>query len=300
MEMETETGTETEAKTTIPKIIFIVPYRDRIPEKIHFSVYMKYIMEDYDKNDYEIYYSYQMDNRPFNRGATKNIGFLVMKKKYPNDYHNITFVFNDIDSVPIKKNIFNYITTTGIVKHFYGFTFTLGGIFSIVGSDFEKCNGFPNNWGWGLEDNVMNDRALLNELVINREQFYPRNTKAVLHLYETAERLINNKEPDNYIKKNFNDNLNNLHEINYTIVPNNEHNKENNILTHDRIEKNIIKISNIEQKEYMINITNFRTFVNPANETFYTQDTFYDSTLKPNVHETMIHRKRWGLHNNFL
>ena len=146
----------------------------------------------------------------------------------------------------------------------------------------------------------MNDRALLNELVINREQFYPRNTKAVLHLYETAERLINNKEPDNYIKKNLNDNLNNLHEINYTIVPNNEHNKENNILTDDSIEKNIIKISNIEQKEYMINITNFRTFVNPANETFYTQDTFYDSLLKPNVHETMIHRKRWGLHNNFL
>ena len=209
-------------ETIIPKMIFIVPYRDRSAEKIHFSVYMKYIMEDYDKNDYEIYYSYQMDTRPFNRGATKNIGFLVMKKKYPNHYKNITFVFNDIDSVPIKKNMFNYITTSGVVKHFYGFTFTLGGIFSIVGSDFEKCNGFPNNWGWGLEDNAMNDRVLLNEFIINREQFYPRNSKAVLHLYETAERVINNKEPDNYVKKNLNYNFNSLHEINYFIVPNNE------------------------------------------------------------------------------
>jgi hypothetical protein len=287
---------------TIPKIIFIVPYRDRIPEKIHFSVYMKYIMEDYDKNDYEIYYSYQMDSRPFNRGATKNIGFLVMKKKYPNDYKNITFVFNDIDSVPIKKNMFNYITTSGIVKHFYGFTFTLGGIFSIVGSDFEKCNGFPNNWGWGLEDNVMNDRVLLNEFIINREQFYPRNSKAVLHLYETAERLVNNREPDNYLKKNLNDNLINLYDINYIIVPNNETeaSTENITLTDDSKIKNINKVSTIEQKEYMINISNFRTFVNPANEIFYTQNTFYDSKLKPNVHETNEHRKRWGLQTNFL
>jgi hypothetical protein len=287
---------------TIPKIIFIVPYRDRIAEKIHFSVYMKYIMEDYDKNDYEIYYSYQMDTRPFNRGATKNIGFLVMKKKYPNHYKNITFVFNDIDSVPIKKNMFNYITTSGVVKHFYGFTFTLGGIFSIVGSDFEKCNGFPNNWGWGMEDNAMNDRVLLNEFIINREQFYPRNSKAVLHLYETAERLINNKEPDNYVKKNLNDNLNSLHEINYIIVPNNETepNTENNTLTDDSTIKNVNKVSTIEQKEYMINISNFRTFVNPANEIFYTQNTFYDSRLRPNVHETNEHRKRWGLQTNFL
>jgi len=287
---------------TIPKIIFIVPYRDRIAEKLHFSVYMKYIMEDYDKNDYEIYYSHQMDSRPFNRGATKNIGFLVMKKKYPNDYKNITFVFNDIDSVPIKKNMFNYITTSGVIKHFYGFTFTLGGIFSIVGSDFEKCNGFPNNWGWGLEDNVMNDRVLLNEFIINREQFYPRNSKAVLHLYETAERLINNKEPDNYVKKNLNDNLINLHDISYIIVPNNETepSTENNTLTDESKIKNVNKVSTIEQKEYMINISNFRTFVNPANEIFYTQNTFYDSRLKPNVHETNEHRKRWGLQTNFL
>jgi hypothetical protein len=285
---------------TIPKIIFIVPYRDRIPEKIHFSVYMKYIMEDYDKNDYEIYYSHQMDSRPFNRGATKNIGFLVMKKKYPNDYKNITFVFNDIDTIPIKKNMFNYITTSGVVKHFYGFTFTLGGIFSIVGSDFEKCNGFPNNWGWGLEDNAMNDRVLLNEFVINREQFYPRNSKAVLHLYDAPERLVSNKEPENYIKKNLNDNLINLHEISYIIVPNNESSTENNILIDDSKIKNVNKVSTIEQKEYMINISNFRTFINPANEIFYTQNTFYDSKLKTNVYETMENRKRWGLQTNFL
>ncbi len=53
-------------------------------------------------------------------------------------------------------------------------------------------------------------------------------------------------------------------------------------------------------KEYMINISKFRTFVNPANEIFYTQNTFYDTKLRPNVYENTLHKKRWGLQNNFL
>lgn len=285
--------------TTIPKIIFIVPYRDRRQEKCIFSVYMKYIMEDYDKNDYEIYYSHQIDNRPFNRGATKNIGFLAMKKKYPNTYQNITFVFNDVDTVPVKKNTFDYATTKGVVKHFYGFTFTLGGIFSIVGSDFEKCNGFPNNWGWGLEDNAMNDRVLLNEIIINRQQFYPRETRDVLHLYDTPNRIINNKEPGNYNSKNLNDNLNNIHELEYVIEPNTTIDETGNE-TNDGTIKNNIKVSTIEQKEYMINISNFRTFVNPANEIFYTQNTFYNSLLTPKLYETSVHKKTWSLSSRFL
>jgi hypothetical protein len=285
--------------TNIPKIIFIVPYRDRRQEKCIFSVYMKYIMEDYDKNDYEIYYSHQIDNRPFNRGATKNIGFLAMKKKYPNTYQNITFVFNDVDTVPVKKNTFDYATTKGVVKHFYGFTFTLGGIFSIVGSDFEKCNGFPNNWGWGLEDNAMNDRVLLNEIIINRQQFYPRETREVLHLYDTPNRIINNKEPGNYNTKNLNDNLNNIHELEYVIEPNTNIDETGNE-TNDGTIKNSIKVSTIEQKEYMINISNFRTFVNPANEIFYTQNTFYNSLLTPKLYETSVHKKTWSLSSRFL
>ena len=78
----------------VPKIIFIVPYRSRMQEANHFKIYMnRYIMEDYKEGDYQIFFVHQFDSRPFNRGAMKNIGFIAMKEKYPEDYKNITFVF---------------------------------------------------------------------------------------------------------------------------------------------------------------------------------------------------------------
>mgnify|MGYP006214976639 CR=1 FL=1 len=76
-------------------------------------------------NYYEIYFSHQKDERPFNRGAMKNIGFIALARKYPNDYKNITYVFNDVDTLPYTKNLLPYETTHGVVKHFYGFTFAL-------------------------------------------------------------------------------------------------------------------------------------------------------------------------------
>jgi carbamoyltransferase len=83
---------------------------------------MSFILEDCD--DYEIYFSHQCDARTFNRGATKNIGFLAIKEKYPDDYKNITFIFNDVDTIPFYK-IFDYETPEGVVKHYYGFKYDL-------------------------------------------------------------------------------------------------------------------------------------------------------------------------------
>ena len=66
----------------------------------------------------------------------KNIGLLVIKDLYPNDYKNINLVFNDVDTMPFTKNFLNYFTKPNIVKHFYGFRNTLGGIVSIMANDF--------------------------------------------------------------------------------------------------------------------------------------------------------------------
>ena len=101
---------------SVPDIVFIIPYRSRPQHKFYFSNYIQTIMEQSGKK-YEVYFSHQCDARAFNRGATKNIGFLAIKDKYPDDYKDITFVFNDIDTLPFTY-LFDYTTPHGFVKHF--------------------------------------------------------------------------------------------------------------------------------------------------------------------------------------
>jgi hypothetical protein len=179
--------TEVISGKIVPSRIFIVPYRNRLEHKFFFSNQMNFILEG--QTDYEIYFSHQCDNRNFNRGATKNIGFLAMKEKYPDDYKNITFIFNDVDTLPFHK-IFDYQTTPGIIKHYYGFEYALGGIVVIKGEDFERINGYPNFWGWGNEDKVLQTRSKRFKLVIDRKQFYEIGSSEILQLFDGVSRLV--------------------------------------------------------------------------------------------------------------
>ena len=86
----------------IPRRVFIVPYRNRIQHKFFFSKYMSFILEN--DEDYEIYFTHQCDARTFNRGAVKDIGFIAIRNKYPQHYKDITFIFNDVDTIPFTKN----------------------------------------------------------------------------------------------------------------------------------------------------------------------------------------------------
>ena len=173
-----------------PEIVIIVPYRDRNPQKKVFETMVPMLFEDY---NYLIIFVHQNDNRPFNRGAMKNIGFLIVKCLYPKSYENITIVFHDIDNIAYKKDQFNYNTQKGIIKHFYGFRNTLGGIFSIKATDFEKINGFPNIWTWGLEDNILQKRCLMRGFKINRQNFIlssPAASNNMILLWSGWKRLI--------------------------------------------------------------------------------------------------------------
>ena len=202
-----------------PEIVIIVPYKNR---KSHYNFYIKYMnnyMNNIYKKNFKIFFCNQLEDKPFNRGAIKNIGFLICKKLYKN-YKNITFMFQDIDTLPIHN--LDLKTNRGIIKDFYGVDKALHSLFTINGADFEKLKGYPNFWYWGFEDNVLYDKAINNNLKIDRSIYYELgDTKNIIILdnNDKSKRLFSNKQGWDYLNKNY-DNFDDLKNIKYTIFNN--------------------------------------------------------------------------------
>jgi len=247
---------EIKSELKIPKRVFIVPYRNRVQHKFFFSKYMSFILEDCD--DYEIYFSHQCDARTFNRGATKDIGFLAVKEKYPNDYKDITFVFNDVDTIPFTK-IFDYQTVHGVVKHYYGFKYALGGIVVMKGADFEKTNGFPCFWGWGMEDNALQKRCDAYGLTVDRSVFYEIGSPEILQLFDGISRIISKKDPWRGENDDGVDGLRTIHQLKYSIDEKSENPNDNIFAVHN---------SHI----FFINISTFLSRVSFGSEEYYNYD----------------------------
>lgn len=180
------------APSPAPRRIFIVPYRDRQAHRRELVECLNTFLEGED--DWEVFFIHQRDRRPFNRGAMKNIGFLVMRERYPDHYSDITFIFHDVDTRPRHRGQFPYQTVPGVVAHYHGVRFALGGAFAIKGRDFERTGGFPNFWGWGFEDNVMQDRCEAAGLRIDRSHFFPVRHPGVARPFDGYERSTSKHE----------------------------------------------------------------------------------------------------------
>jgi len=240
----------------IPKRIFIVPYRNRVQHKFFFCKYMSFILED--KYDYEIFFAHQCDARTFNRGAVKNIGFIAARNKYPHHYKDITFIFNDVDTIPFSK-IFDYETTHGVVKHYYGFKYALGGIVVMKGADFEKTNGFPCFWGWGMEDNVLQKRCERLGIKIDRSVFYNIGSPEILQLFDGISRIISKKDPWRGEYDDGQDGLKTITQLKYTIDDKSENPNDNIFVVHNE---------NIK----VVNIKTFLTHIPFGSEEYYNYD----------------------------
>ena len=160
------------------KKVFIVPYRDRAPHKAIFLNHMRNLLKD--EENYEILFVHQKDERKFNRGGMRNIGFIYVKNTY-NNWKDITLIFHDIDYLPYKK-MFSYDTSQGEVTHFYGLKPAFGGIWAIKGIDFEKIGGFPNYWAWGFEDNKIRSKWIKSGGKINYDQFVEYTDSRIVKL----------------------------------------------------------------------------------------------------------------------
>ena len=240
----------------IPKRIFIVPYRNRVQHKFFFSKYMTYILED--KLDYEIFFAHQCDARTFNRGAIKNIGFIAARNKYPQHYKDITFIFNDVDTIPFNK-IFDYETTHGTIKHYYGFKYALGGIVVMKGSDFEKTNGFACFWGWGMEDNVLQKRCDSLGFKVDRSVFYNIGSPEILQLFDGISRIISKKDPWRGEYDDGQDGLKTITQLRYSIDDKSDNPNDNIFVVHN---------PNIK----VVNIKTFLTHIPFGSEEYYSYD----------------------------
>ncbi len=113
------------------------------------------------------------DKRKFNRGALLNIGFDLSKNSVGD-----TFIFHDVDLISPKSISNLYCTYPEHPIHIanlwtekYTFRDFLGGIISFNKKDFQKINGFPNDfWGWGGEDDVMYNRLVSAKVPVIKVQ----------------------------------------------------------------------------------------------------------------------------------
>ena len=242
--------------TTYPKRVFIVPYRDRIQHKFFFSKQMEFILEEHD--DYEIVFVHQCDTRNFNRGAMKNIGFLAIKEKYPENYKDISFIFNDVDTLPFHK-LFDYNTTEGIVKHYYGFETALGGIVVVKGSDFELINGYPNYWGWGMEDACLQKRCIMHHIKIDRSLFFPIGSPEILQLFDGVSRIVSRRDPQRMKTDNGQDGVRTIHKLKYSFDSESLNPNDN---------KYVVK----NDKIFVVNVNYFMTLVRFGTDIYHEYD----------------------------
>ena len=153
------------------KIIIIIPLRNR---EIQLKNYLENVIPILKKQniDYKIIITEQTFKKEFNRGKLRNIGFLEGIKKNPNC---LNIYFNDVDNYPLQDNIINFNSKIEHIKHIYGHTFSLGGIFIFNKNIYKKINGFSNNYfGWGHEDEDLITRVEINNIDIDRSNLVER------------------------------------------------------------------------------------------------------------------------------
>jgi hypothetical protein len=135
------------------KLGIIVPIRDKNEELFKFAAHMQWFLAD--KLDYTIYFIEQQSPDLFNYGSLCNVGYELLKDEC--DY----FIFHDVNLIPITDNCdytgdflnpIHMACNIAEIKNGKPYPQYIGGVFKITKEDFEKINGFSNDyWDGGFE-----------------------------------------------------------------------------------------------------------------------------------------------------
>lgn len=133
------------------QLVIIVPYRNRLH---HLREFVPCMLNFLAELSVTIVIMEQADDRPFNRGALFNAGFLLAPKCEWTAFH-------DIDMLPVDSSC-DYSAPASIRHNAgcaeqHGFKLPylnyLGGVLLAANVAFRAVNGFSNSyWGWGCED----------------------------------------------------------------------------------------------------------------------------------------------------
>ena len=139
------------------KLGVCVPYRDR---ELHLNEFIpkvgKYLK---DRNiDFQMYFCHQVDDKLFNRGATKNIA-----AKHALEEGCDYIVWHDIDMIPVDGGGADYSFPEKAPRHIatkieqmdwqLKYHEYFGGAVLFSKAQLEATNGYSNDyWDWGMED----------------------------------------------------------------------------------------------------------------------------------------------------
>lgn len=147
----------------------IVPYRER---EVNLKIFTDY-MEKYFAKDYNVYILIveQGNMLLFNRGILANIGIVEAKKLGASSEDCI--IIHDVDLLPFPGIDYHRCDKVYSLSHRVQsnkwkplYSTYLGGVTSMSVGDWEKCNGFDNNFsGYGGEDDDLYRRCKLSGVI---------------------------------------------------------------------------------------------------------------------------------------
>ncbi|XP_077332389.1 beta-1,4-galactosyltransferase 1 [Lithobates pipiens] len=169
----------------VQKVALIIPFRNR-DEHLKYWLYYLHPILQRQQLDYGVYVINQDGDSTFNRAKLLNIGFVEALKEY--DYN--CFVFSDVDLIPMDdRNIYKCYgqprhLSVSMDKFGFGLPYTqyFGGVSALSKDQFERINGFPNNyWGWGGEDDDIYNRISSRGMSISRPDAVTGKCRMIRH-----------------------------------------------------------------------------------------------------------------------